>query len=350
MSGAPVVLSPSTTMCRLQSLNAAMDALLAEQAERRHLIYLPPPPLRHRGARYGGPKELKMETGMVRMIALEQLRLSEAGVRQRFDDDELSELARSIREKGMLQPLLVRPAGSMFEVAIGGRRFRAAQRAGLQEVPVIVRELDDAAATELSLIENLQREDLAPLEEAEGYRRMLELRGCTYRELAAAIGKSHSHISRMLMLLKLPETVRHHIEEGKLSVGHANALLSAPNPAELADEVVRRGLTVHQAESRLWNRPDNMRSVPRRRDCDADSVALERELGERLGLRVTLHPRRLGGVLLIRYENSEQLELVAGLLRAGSPPAAVAAQLESASEQRCTALLSDQKAFRYGVY
>jgi ParB family chromosome partitioning protein len=310
----------STTATRLATLNAQMDALLAEQASRRHLIYLPPPPPRHRGSRDAGDKrKLKMDDGMVRMLALGQVRLSEAGVRQRFADDELSELAKSIRDKGMLQPLVVRSAGASFEVVMGARRYRAAERAGLREVPVIVRDVADTEAIELALVENLQREDLSPLEEAEGYRRLLELRGCTQESLAAALGKSRCHVANTLRLLSLPDPVRRMLEEGELSAGHARALLAAPDPVALADDVVRRGLSVRVVERLACQRP----SQPKRRSRDADTEALERELCHHLGLRVALRQGRRGGVLALHYSSREQLSgLVTALY---TVPAAVSA-------------------------
>src|SRR5713226_7916208 len=171
--------------------------------------------------------------------------------RHRFDDDALRALADSIREKGVLQPLLVRrhpDAANSYEIIAGERRWRAAQLAQLHEVPVVIKELDDRAALEIALVENVQREDLTALEEAEGYRRLMEEFGYTQEALGTAVGKSRSHVANMMRLLALPDPVRALVESGALTAGHARALLNAADPEGLAREIVRRGLNVRQAE------------------------------------------------------------------------------------------------------
>jgi ParB family chromosome partitioning protein len=253
-----------------------------------------------------------------RRVPIERIRPSAFQPRQRFSETELDALAQSIREKGILQPLLVRPLAeeeSDFELVAGERRWRAAQRVGLHEVPVIIRSLADSEALEIALVENLQREDLSPLEEAEAYSRLMEEFGRTQGSLAEAVGKSRSHVANTLRLLTLPGPVRRRLDDGELSAGHARALLAAPDPVALAAEVVRRGLNVRATEKLVQRR--SAMPQPRHRPRDPDSLALERELGVRLGLRVTVEHRRRGGALTLHYANLDQLDRVLSLLRAG---------------------------------
>jgi len=258
------------------------------------------------------------ETAAQRRVPIELILPSALQPRRRFAEAELDALAQSIREKGILQPLLVRPlrdeqAG--FELVAGERRWRAAQRVGMHEVPVIVRAFADSEALEIALVENLQREDLSPLEEAEAYNRLMEEFGRTQAALAEAVGKSRSHVANTLRLLLLPLPVRRRLEEGELSPGHARALLAAPDPVALAAEVVRRGLNVRATEQLVQRRTET--PPPKRRLRDADTVALERELGTRLGLRVTLEPKKRGGALTLHYASLDQLDRILALLRAG---------------------------------
>jgi ParB family transcriptional regulator, chromosome partitioning protein len=253
-----------------------------------------------------------------RRVPIELIRPSAFQPRRRFAEAELDALAQSIREKGILQPLLVRPLTeeeAAFELVAGERRWRAAQRVGMHEVPVIVRAFADSEALEIALVENLQREDLSPLEEAEAYNRLMEGFGRTQAALAEAVGKSRSHVANTLRLLSLPPPVRRRLEEGELSAGHARALLAAPDPIALSAEVVRRGLNVRATEKLVQRRAEAPPS--RRRLRDADTVALERELGARLGLRVTLEAKQRGGSLTLHYSSLDQLDRILGLLRAG---------------------------------
>ncbi len=253
-----------------------------------------------------------------RRAPIELIRPSAFQPRRRFAESELDALAQSIREKGILQPLLVRPLDGEeadFELVAGERRWRAAQRVGLHEVPIIVRPLGDSEALEIALVENLQREDLSPLEEAEAYSRLMEEFGRTQASLAEAVGKSRSHVANTLRLLSLPAPVRRRLDDGELSAGHARALLAAPDPVGLAGEVVRRGLNVRATE-KLVQRRSTMRPVIRRLR-DADTVALERDLAATLGLRVTLEVKKRGGTLTLHYTSLDQLERVLSLLRAG---------------------------------
>jgi ParB family chromosome partitioning protein len=259
------------------------------------------------------------DPGSQRRVGIELIRPSALQPRRRFVEAELEALAQSIREKGVLQPLLVRPVtdddNAAFELIAGERRWRAAQRVGLHEVPVIVRSLADSEALEIALVENLQREDLAPLEEAEAYKRLVGEFGRTQASLAEAVGKSRSHVANTLRLLSLPAPVRDRLNGGELSAGHARALLGAPDPTALADEVVRRGLNVRATE-RLVQRRAQSTSMPRRPLRDTDTLALERDLGARLGLRLRLEPKARGGALTLYYQNLDQLDRVLHLLRA----------------------------------
>jgi len=253
-----------------------------------------------------------------RRVPIEAIGPSALQPRRRFAEAELDALAQSIREKGVLQPLLVRPASkgeAAFELVAGERRWRAAQRVGLNEVPVIVRALADSEALEIALVENLQREDLGPLEEAEAYKRLVSEFGRTQASLAEAVGKSRSHVANTLRLLSLPAPVRRRLDDGELSAGHARALLAATDPTGLAEEVVRRGLNVRATE-RLVQRRAQLATKTRRPLRDADTLALERDLGAKLGLRVTLDPKPRGGTLSLHYQNLEQLDRVLQLLRA----------------------------------
>ena len=252
-----------------------------------------------------------------RRVPIELIRPGAFQPRRRFAEAELDALAQSIREKGILQPLLVRPLTGEeadFELVAGERRWRAAQRIGMHEVPVIVRPLGDSEALEIALVENLQREDLSPLEEAEAYSRLMEEFGRTQGALAEAVGKSRSHVANTLRLLSLPVPVRRRLDEGELSAGHARALLAAADPIALAAEVVRRGLNVRPTERLVTRRSEP--SHPKRRLRGADTLALERELGDRLGLRVILEPKKHGGTLTVHYTSVDQLDRVLSLLRA----------------------------------
>jgi len=245
--------------------------------------------------------------------------------RHKFDPAAIEALSQSIREKGVLQPLLVRHDPSRageYEIIAGERRWRAAQMAQLHEVPVVVREIDDREALEIALVENLQRQDLSPLEEAEAYRRLLEEFSHTQDAVAQAVGKSRSHVANTLRLLDLPLPVKRLLDEGMLTAGHARALLTATDPAALAGEVVRRGLNVRQTERLAKRGPTKPR--PRRLPAessdgkDADTRALERDLSAVLGLVVSVDPAGSGGTITIRYQSLEQLDDV--LRRLSQPP------------------------------
>jgi ParB family chromosome partitioning protein len=240
--------------------------------------------------------------------------------RRHFNDPALQELAASIRERGILEPLLVRAlpgARDSYEIIAGERRWRAAQIAGLHEVPVLVRELTDREALEFGIIENVQREDLSPLEEGEGYQRLIEEFGHTQDALAKIVGKSRPHITNMLRLLTLPAGVRQLINEGKLTSGHARALVPVKNPLALAQEIVRKGLNVRQAEmlaKRDQDHPEIHRKRPQAGD-NADVAALEKELERVIGLKVKIVTKGKAGTLTLHYTDLDQLDDIIKKLR-----------------------------------
>jgi ParB family chromosome partitioning protein len=254
-----------------------------------------------------------------RSVPIEAIRPSPLQPRRRFAEAELEALAQSIREKGIVQPLLVRPVADAvadFELVAGERRWRAAQRVGLHEVPVVIRTLGDSDVIEIALVENLQREDLSPIEEAEAYSRLVREFGRSQASLAEAVGKSRSHVANTLRLLGLPLPVRQSLEEGALSAGHARALLAAPDPPALALEVMRRGLNVRATEALVRRRAAQPKPGAGRTP-DADTAALERELAALLGLRVALSMKKRGGSLSLHYTSLDQLDRILALLRRG---------------------------------
>ncbi len=248
-------------------------------------------------------------------VPIEKLKPSPLQPRRRFTDDELNGLAESIRAKGVMQPLLVRAGGDgpgTYEIIAGERRWRAAQLAGVHELPVIVRDLSDRETLEVALLENIQREDLSPLEEAEAYQRLIDEFGHTQQELADTLGKSRSHIANLLRLLGLPVDVRSMVENGQLTAGHARALLSADDPLSLACIISKKGLNVRQTEMmvRLEKSGDTqqMSLSTKASEKDPDTLALERELSSNLGLKVTLKSKGKGGSISVAYRSLEQLD------------------------------------------
>lgn len=260
----------------------------------------------------------------LRNLPVAQLKPGKFQPRRQFDEAAIADLVESVRTKGVLQPILVRPHDGMFEIIAGERRWRAAQRAQLHEVPVIVRDLSDKEALEVALVENLQRQDLTALEEAEGYRRLVEEFSHTQEELARAVGKSRSHVANMMRLLALPGPVKDFLDQGKLSAGHARALLTATDPVGLAQQVVDKQLNVRQTEKLAGGEAGGSgkavkgKSQGKLFDKDADTAALERDLTEQLGCRVTLTSSGKGGELTIHYGNLEQLDdILSRLSRSG---------------------------------
>lgn len=231
--------------------------------------------------------------------------------RHAVDPESLADLAESIRTKGILQPILVRrdpDEANSFEIIAGERRWQAAQMAQLHEVPVVVRDLSDQEALEIALVENLQRQDLSALEEAEGYRRLMDEFSHTQEMLAQAVGKSRSHVANMMRLLNLPGTIKEFLARGELSAGHARALLNAPEPEVLARHVVERGLNVRQTEKLAQQKPKATQPRKTRAERDPDTDALERDVSNMLGLKVEIRYRGRGGELVLHYGSLEQLD------------------------------------------
>ena len=264
----------------------------------------------------GSDDTISQDTRGLRNIPIDLLHPNRNNPRKHFEEQDLEDLTRSIREKGVLQPLVVRtlPNGD-FEIVAGERRWRAAQRAGVHEIPALIRELTDGESLEIALIENIQRSDLNPLEEARAYAQLLEQFTYTQQQLAESIGKSRSHIANTLRLLTLPDTVRHHIESGSLTAGHARTLITAESPAELADQIIRLGLSVREAEN-LTRKPEDTKHRPAKAEKSADTKALEKSLAEMIGLKVEINDRgRTGGTVVISYKTLEQLEDICGRLQ-----------------------------------
>jgi ParB family chromosome partitioning protein len=277
---------------------------------------------------FGSPTE-RQKGGATRRVPIEFLRRNPQNPRTRFSEDELGELADSIRERGIIQPIVVRAVRDLpdvFEIIAGERRWRAAQRAGLHEVPVVVIEADDKLALEIAIVENVQRSDLNPLDEAAGYERLVAQHGYSQSDLATTLGKSRSHVANTLRLLKLSPHVRGMIERSEISAGHGRALLAVSDPDLVADRIVERGLTVRDVErlARSESEPEQSDAAAagrkpgrprRRRGADSDTRALERELQDATGLVVEIDHRDPNGEVRIRYASLEQLEGLARTLR-----------------------------------
>ncbi len=252
----------------------------------------------------------------VRMAPIESLKPNPDQPRKIFDREDLDELAASIRDKGVLQPILVRShprEDGVWQIIAGERRWRAAQLARLTEAPIIIKEMDDVAVFEVAIIENVQRTDLNPLEEADAYRMLMDRFGRTQDAVAGVVGKSRSHVANTLRLLQLPEEVLQHVRSGKLSAGHARALITAPDPVALAEQIVAEGLNVRQAEAlarRAADGPKGRRPATPSAGAEgsADVAALEQDLADALGLKVQLADRGGKGELTIGYGTLEQLD------------------------------------------
>jgi ParB family chromosome partitioning protein len=256
-----------------------------------------------------------------RSLPIAFLRPNPLQPRRNFDEGELKSLATSIAEKGVLQPILVRPTATrdVYEIIAGERRWRAAQRARLHSIPAIVREIDDSTTSEIALIENIQRQDLNALEEAEGYRQLIERHGHTQDDVGRIVHKSRSHVANLLRLLDLPEFVRQSLLKGDISMGHARAVATASDPEELTREIVAKGLSVRQAESRARRekaRPGPGADIGRAsarnaaKTVDADLEVLERQLGDLLGLKVQVAHKGHGGAVTLHYSSLDQLDMI----------------------------------------
>ncbi|WP_319412275.1 ParB/RepB/Spo0J family partition protein [uncultured Cohaesibacter sp.] len=251
-----------------------------------------------------------------RRIPIEFLRPNPRNPRRDFIEKDLDDLTRSVKEKGIMQPILCRPVkgeDDSFEIIAGERRWRAAQAAGLHEVPVLIHDVNDKEALELAIIENVQRADLNALEEALGYDQLIAEFDYTQAELADVIGKSRSHVANTLRLLKLPESIKDYLKKGELTAGHARALITAENPEELARRIVEDGMTVRDAE-KAGQEKDKVKEPKPKKEKDADTVALEKRLTDRLGWNVFIAPKKKGGEVKIQYKSLEQLDAIISIL------------------------------------
>ena len=255
--------------------------------------------------------------GGVREIEVARIKPNPNQPRMHFDEDSLEELADSIRERGVLQPILLRPDGDDFQIIAGERRWRAAQRASVHAIPAIVREIDESTLAELALIENIQREDLNALEEAEGYKQLIKRHGHTQDDVSKIVHKSRSHVTNLLRLLDLPDFVKQSLLKGDITMGHARAIAAAPDPEGLTREIVTKGLSVRQAEALARRRKPGIadafargsaRNAPKA--VDADLLALERQLGDIIGLKVQVSHKGQGGAVTLHYTSLDQLDMI----------------------------------------
>lgn len=265
---------------------------------------------------------------MISTVPIERIEANRDQPRKYFDDEELEELAESIRARGVLQPILVRPidGGERYEIVAGERRWRASQRANLHEVPVVVRELSDDEALEIAIVENIQRSDLNPMEEAYGYRQLIERYDYTQERLAQNVGKSRSHIANMMRLMNLPATVQDMVRTEELSAGHARALLSHSDPEALARKIVDKGLSVRDAEAMVRTGSDEETADAARPNVvstrkDADTLLLEGDLTAILHMPVSIKRKgRQGGEVRISYRSLDDLEELCKMLRGEGEP------------------------------
>lgn len=263
---------------------------------------------------------------MQRRAPVEFLRPNAQNPRKAFDDSELEDLALSIRQRGIIQPIVVRKSSTLadtYEIIAGERRWRAAQKVGLHDVPIVVVEATDRETLELAIIENVQRADLNSLEEAAGYERLVQDYGYSQSDIAAAIGKSRSHIANMIRLTKLPDKSKALLRDGKISAGHARALLSVPDPDAVAESILQKGLTVRDVErlaQQETKKADNDAPPSVKEPVqapDANIKALEKRLSDQLGLGVSLRGGAEGGTLVIVYKNLDQLDMICERLASG---------------------------------
>ena len=247
----------------------------------------------------------------IREVEIGRIRPNPEQPRTNFDEAALQQLAQSIADRGILQPILLRPTDIGYQIIAGERRWRAAQRAGLHHIPAIIREVDDDSTAELALIENIQREDLNAIEEAEGYRQLIERHGHTQEGVAHIVQKSRSHVTNLLRLLNLPDFVRVSLLQGIITMGHARAIAAAPDPESLTREIIAKGLSVRQAESRAKSAkrgPGEL--VLTQRPIDADLAALERQLTDLLGIKVQVGHKGNSGTVTLNYSSLDQLDMI----------------------------------------
>jgi ParB family transcriptional regulator, chromosome partitioning protein len=250
--------------------------------------------------------------GAVQMVPIASIEPHPGQPRRIFQEEALVELAASIQARGVIQPIIVRPHGHRFQIVAGERRWRAAQRARLHEIPAIVRNFSDEETLEVALVENLQRQDLNAIEEAQAFQRLVKDYGHTQEELGRIVHKSRSHVANLLRLLDLPAKVQVMIGTGQLSMGHARALITADDPEALADEVIRRGLSVRETERLAKSGKARRQRQPpiEYKGSAADISALERQLGDLLGLKVTIKHSPTGGTVTLAYSTLDQLDMI----------------------------------------
>jgi ParB family transcriptional regulator, chromosome partitioning protein len=250
--------------------------------------------------------------GDVRMIPIASIEPHPGQPRRIFRDEALAELAASIEARGVIQPIVVRPHGHRFQIVAGERRWRAAQKVRLHELPAIVRDFSEEETLEIALLENIQREDLNAIEEAQAYKRLVQDYGHTQEELGRIVHKSRSHVANLLRLLELPAKVQVLVGTGELSMGHARALVGAQDPEGLAEEIVRRGLSVRETEKLVREgKPTRQRPLPiEYKGASADIAALERQLGDMLGLKVAIKHSPKGGTVTLSYSSLDQLDMI----------------------------------------
>jgi ParB family chromosome partitioning protein len=263
-------------------------------------------------ARPAGGNDAAPAAGGVREIEIARIRPNPNQPRIQFDEAGIDELAQSIAERGVLQPILLRPEGDGFQIIAGERRWRAAQRAQLHTIPAIVREIDEATTAEIALIENIQREDLNAIEEAEAYRQLIQRHGHNQDDVGKLVHKSRSHVANLMRLLDLPEFVRQSLLQGDISMGHARAVANAPDPDSLTREIIAKGWSVRQAEERAKRAKQGPKELvlTKERKVDADLAALERQLGDMLGVKVQVIHKGQGGTVALNYSSLEQLDMI----------------------------------------
>jgi ParB family chromosome partitioning protein len=254
--------------------------------------------------------------GQETKIPIANLKPSPSQPRRLFNKNSIYELADSIKAKGLVQPLVVRPSPSdtnSYEIIAGERRWRAAQIAQLHEVPVVIRNFNDTEALEVAIIENVQRSDLSPIEEAAGYKRLIENHGHTQEDLSGIVGKSRSHIANIIRLLSLPQSIQDMITEGKISSGHARAIMNSAFPEQLAEKIINENLSVRDAENLAKDKKSIIKKLKLK---DPDTIDLENKISEKLGLTINInHKGKKGGSIKIDYKTLDQLEMITQKLK-----------------------------------
>ena len=251
-------------------------------------------------------------------IDIHQIKPNENQPRKTFDDDKLEDLANSIQEHGIIQPLVVRKAGKVYEIVAGERRWRAARKANLKKVPCLIRDFTDEQNMLIAIIENMQREDLNPIEEAEGLHQMIATFGLTQEEVSKSIGKSRPYIANALRLLKLPAYIQDYVSEGKISQGHARTLITIENEQiqkEICDRITKEGLSVRETEKIVSSVGKNLKRKPAKKVKSANTIKVEEELKEALGTRIKINENGKKGKIEIEYFSKDELERLIELLK-----------------------------------